>query len=205
MQSTHIFGNITQISFLSFLYIDIPRTLCYDVCVKVMTFYIVVTSMEYTNCTKARKEHPMKKRACIIALVLMLVCSLFVPAYGAESSGNGYHIRDIYYNGKKYESVLSALHKLGTAEACTVISCQAYAPFTQYSVHATFETKNYGYISATGASQSGRFSAGHTSIESPPAVCSKGADQVILCRNISGDAVIYGDSNVELHARMIVR
>lgn len=147
----------------------------------------------------------MKKRTLsfiLFILALTLVCSMILPVYAAERSGNGYHIRDIYFNGKKYEAALSAVHKVAAGAACTIISCQAYVTFTQRSVTAVFNTKNYGYISATSTAQTKTFSSGSTSIESPYAVCSKGASQVISCRDITGSAVIYGDSNYQLSAHM---
>ena len=147
----------------------------------------------------------MKKRILLFVLTLALACSCILPAYAAERSGNGYHIRDIWFNGKKYESSLVASYKAGQGAACTIIACQAYVRFTQKSVTASFDTKNYGYVSATGASHTRNFSSGNTSIESPDAVCSVGASQVISCRDISGGAVIYGDGNYQLYAHMVNR
>ena len=167
----------------------------------------------------------MKKRILLFVLTLALACSCILPAYAAERSGNGYdtryqsvlpayaaersgngyHIRDIWFNGKKYESSLVASYKAGQGAACTIIACQAYVRFTQKSVTASFDTKNYGYVSATGASHTRNFSSGNTSIESPYAVCSVGASQVISCRDISGGAVIYGDGNYQLYAHMVNR
>ena len=101
------------------------------------------------------------------------------------------------------------LFVLTLALACSCIlpayACQAYVRFTQKSVTASFDTKNYGYVSATGASHTRNFSSGNTSIESPYAVCSVGASQVISCRDISGGAVIYGDGNYQLYAHMVNR
>lgn len=147
----------------------------------------------------------MKKRILLFVLTLALACSCILPAYAAERSGNGYHIRDIWFNGKKYESSLVASYKAGQGAACTIIACQAYVRFTQKSVTASFDTKNYGYVSATGASHTRNFSSGNTSIESPYAVCNVGASQVISCRDISGGAVIYGDGNYQLYAHMVNR
>ena len=145
----------------------------------------------------------MKKRILLFVLTLALACSCILPAYAAERSGNGYHIRDIWFNGKKYESSLVASYKAGQGAACTIITCQAYVRFTQKSVTASFDTKNYGYVSATGASHTRYFSS--EPIESPYAVCSVGASQVISCRDISGGAVIYGDDNYQLYAHMVNR
>lgn len=147
----------------------------------------------------------MKKRILLFVLTLALACSCILPAYAAERSGNGYHIRDIWFNGKKYESSLAASYKAEQGAACTIIACQAYVRFTQKSVTASFDTKNYGYVSAAGASHTRNFSSGNTSIESPYAVCSVGASQVISCRDISGGAVIYGDGNYQLYAHMVNR
>ena len=147
----------------------------------------------------------MKKRILLFVLTLALACSCILPAYAAERSGNGYHIRDIWFNGKKYESSLAASYKAEQGAACTIIACQAYVRFTQKSVTASFDTKNYGYVSATGASHTRNFSSGNTSTESPYAVCSVGASQVISCRDISGGAVIYGDGNYQLYAHMVNR
>ena len=147
----------------------------------------------------------MKKRILLFVLTLALACSCILPAYAAERSGNGYHIRDIWFNGKKYESSLAASYKAEQGAACTIIACQAYVRFTQKSVTASFDTKNYGYVSATGASHTRNFSSGNTSIESPYAVCRVGASQVISCRDISGGAVIYGDGNYQLYAHMVNR
>lgn len=147
----------------------------------------------------------MKKRILLFVLTLALACSCILPAYAVERSGNGYHIRGIWFNGKQYESSLATSYKAGQGAACTIITCQAYLTFTQKSVTASFDTKNYGYVSATGASRTGKFSSGNTSIESPLAVCGVGASQVISCRDISGGAIIYGDSNYQLYAHMVNR
>lgn len=86
----------------------------------------------------------MKKRILLFVLTLALACSCILPAYAAERSGNGYHIRDIWFNGKKYESSLVASYKAGQGAACTIIACQAYVRFTQKSVTASFDTKIIG-------------------------------------------------------------
>lgn len=106
---------------------------------------------------------------------------------------------------KSMSQSLAASYKAEQGAACTIIACQAYVRFTQKSVTASFDTKNYGYVSATGASHTRNFSSGNTSIESPYAVCSVGASQVISCRDISGGAVIYGDGNYQLYAHMVNR
>ena len=147
----------------------------------------------------------MKKRFLLFVLTLALACSCILPAYAAERSGNGYHIRDIWYHGKKFESSLAASYKAGDGAACTIITCLAFTEFTQKSVTASFDTKNYGYVSATGASRTGKFSSGNTSIESPLAVCGVGASQVISCRDITGAAVIHADSDYQLYAHMVNR
>lgn len=171
----------------------------------VMTKHFATTTDEYKTKESKRSAVFYEKRILLFVLTLALACSCILPAYAAERSGNGYHIRDIWFNGKKYESSLVASYKAGQGAACTIIACQAYVRFTQKSVTASFDTKNYGYVSATGASHTRNFSSGNTSIESPYAVCSVGASQVISCRDISGGAVIYGDSNYQLYAHMVNR
>lgn len=171
----------------------------------VMTKHFATTIDEYKTKESKRSAVFYEKRILLFVLTLALACSCILPAYAAERSGNGYHIRDIWFNGKKYESSLVASYKAGQGAACTIIACQAYVRFTQKSVTASFDTKNYGYVSATGASHTRSFSSGNTSIESPYAVCSVGASQVISCRDISGGAVIYGDGNYQLYAHMVNR
>lgn len=39
----------------------------------------------------------MKKRILLFVLTLALACSCILPAYAAERSGNGYHIRDVTF------------------------------------------------------------------------------------------------------------
>ena len=170
----------------------------------VMTKHFATTIDEYKTKESKRSAVFYEKRILLFVLTLALACSCILPAYAAERSGNGYHIRDIWFNGKKYESSLVASYKAGQGAACTIIACQAYVRFTQKSVTASFDTKNYGYVSATGASHTRSFSSGNTSIESPYAVCSVGASQVISCRDISGGAVIYGDGNYQLYAHMVL-
>lgn len=168
-----------------------------------MTKHFATTIDEYKTKESKRSAVFYEKKNFAFVLTLALACSCILPAYAAERSGNGYHIRDIWFNGKKYESSLAASYKAEQGAACTIIACQAYVRFTQKSVTASFDTKNYGYVSATGASHTRNFSSGNTSIESPYAVCSVGASQVISCRDISGGAVIYGDGNYQLYAHMV--
>lgn len=170
-----------------------------------MTKHFATTIDEYKTKESKRSAvfYEKKNFAFCFDSCACLFCIL--PAYAAERSGNGYHIRDIWFNGKKYESSLAASYKAEQGAACTIIACQAYVRFTQKSVTASFDTKNYGYVSATGASHTRNFSSGNTSIESPYAVCSVGASQVISCRDISGGAVIYGDGNYQLYAHMVNR
>lgn len=148
----------------------------------------------------------MKKRYLSFALALVLVCSLVFPAYAAERSGNGYHIRDIYFNGKKYEASLAASFKPEVGAACTIISSQAYVSFEQKQVTAVFNTKNYGHVfSSNNDTQTNVFSAGKTSFESPYAFCSKGASQVVSCLDINGSATVHGDGDYTLSAHLINR
>lgn len=147
----------------------------------------------------------MKKRFLFLVLTLALALSCITPAFAAESSGNGYHVRDIIYNGKTYEAVLAASFKADKGAACTIITCRACVKFTQKKVTAVFDTKNYGYISAISASQTKKFTEQQSTFESPYATCSKGASQVITYRDINGGAIVYGnnDTPYQLNAHLI--
>lgn len=140
------------------------------------------------------------KKASSFILCALLVVFLSVPSFAAESAGNGYHLRDIVYNGKTYEAALAANYN-STYGACSIASCQAYITVWMKPVTVTYDTKNYGYITDTGTGKIATFSSGNTSIYTPYVECSKGIDQMVYYVSISGSAVFYGDSAYTLNAR----
>lgn len=141
----------------------------------------------------------LQKTLCLV-LALALCVAMPITAFAAESSGNGYHLRDIVFNGKTYEASLAANYS-STYGARTIASCQAYINVWMKPVTVKYDTKNYGYITDTGTAKTSTFSFGNTSIYTPYVACSKGMDQVIHYVFISGSAVFYADSNYTLNAR----
>lgn len=143
----------------------------------------------------------IQKTLCLV-LALALCVAMPITAFAAESSGNGYHTRDIVFNGKTYEAALAANYN-STYGARTIASCQAYIKVWMTAVTVTYDTKNYGYITDTGTAKTSTFSSGNTSIYTPYVACSKGMDQVVYYKTIYGSATFYADSNYTLHARAI--
>lgn len=66
----------------------------------VMTKHFATTIDEYKTKESKRSAVFYEKRILLFVLTLALACSCILPAYAAERSGNGYHIRDIWFNGK---------------------------------------------------------------------------------------------------------
>ena len=141
----------------------------------------------------------MKKKVLSLMLCVLLIALMALPANAAESAGNGYHTRDIVYNGKTYQASLATNYS-ATYGARMMASCQAYIRVWIKAYTVTFDTLHHGYITNTGSPRTTYFGKNNTTVYTSYLACSVGMSDVIKYKTISGSAVFYASSQYTLNA-----
>lgn len=138
------------------------------------------------------------KKIISLVLCLLIIISLATPAFAAHWSGNGYHVKEVMYNGKYYSASITTRYN-SSQGAYTAVSCHAPIEFLNRSLTVMYDTINYGYVTDTGSSMRGRFSSTKTEYCSAYVPCSWGMSQVIAYMTIRGSAIFYAhDGNHDL-------
>lgn len=138
------------------------------------------------------------KKIISLALCLLLVISLATPAFAADSVGNGYRVKKIYYNDKEYDATIRT-HYSSTQGARVSVECKAYITVLIQPLTVKYDTHNYGYITDTGSSMANGFGDNKLIIYSSYVPCSKGMAQVINYLTISGSAIFLGNERYTLN------
>jgi hypothetical protein len=148
------------------------------------------------------------KKTAVVLIALSLLCAItlpsfaldlsfgdFQPVFDAEfsimASGNGYHTQTIVFSGEDYSCMLSVAGN--STGARSVFSSAAQVTRDHGTVNASFDTINYGYVSASGGAIS-RFPNVQGYSESEVVPCPYGSSQVEGYRWVSATGTVCGTS-----------
>lgn len=137
-----------------------------------------------------------KKTARILcALSATALCLSCVSASAFASTFNGGEHGNIWLNNKKYPFSTWVESDVSTGSYYSTCSTQAAVVREHGVIYGKWDTKNYGYVTASG----GYFKTKepeHGVTFSPKVVCPKGVNQVVEYLRVDTKITMWGDSRV---------